>query len=307
MIDKRINTINTLADLDKYKREVNDAIEKRRDYINLCVKTDKLSKSSFGRIKESFEHLSPELFKTDNGKDIIRRYMQTVKGNKDLSAVHGLYESVRKSGSDTDANFITGAMTSKQWVDNKKKFNEGVASMGKLLAEACLYLGNEAVDSIPETDTKLDNAVMFIAEHKMTPSNMAEYGKAVAVIKESMSKSEPAEVSLGGKSNNLDESVETMIDRFNLKYNGTLSEEEIALIREMASCDDRKSLFEKYQSECVSKVNESAEKLLESGDKNGAKRLHSVSDKISSKTYREETLMEDVSNMLELGRMLLDE
>lgn len=307
MIDERINTINTLSGLEDYRREMNEAIDKRADYIKLCVKADELSKGSFGRIKECFEHLSPELFKTDEGKDIMRKYMKTVKGNKQLSTVHGLYESVRKAGSDTDSSFITNAMTSRQWITDKSKFDEGVTALGKVLAEACLYLGNEAVMSIPDTDIKLDGAVMYIAENKMSHGNMAEYGKAVAVIKESMEKSDPTALSLGDKYNNYGASVEDMVAKFNLMYEGTLTDEEAALIRELATCTDRKALFEKYQAECVKKVDESVSKYTENGDKESASRLKNVSQKIQSKTYKEETLMEDVSNMLELGRMFLNE
>lgn len=307
MIDERINTINTLSGLEDYRREMNEAIDKRADYIKLCVKADELSKGSFGRIKECFEHLSPELFKTDDGKDIMRKYMNTVKGNKQLSTVHGLYESVRKAGSDTDTSFLANAMTSKQWVTDKTRFNEGVSELGKILAEACLYLGKEAVDTIPETDMDLDNAVMYIAENKMSHKNMAEYGKAVAVIKESIGKSESTDLSLGDAYGNYGASVEDMVAKFNLMYEGTLTEDEAALIREVATCTDRKALFEKYQAECVKKVDESVSKYTENGDKDSANRLKNVSQKIKSKTYKEETLMEDVSNMLELGRMFLNE
>ena len=62
-----INTFKTIKEVEAYRQEINEMCDKRTAFITLCEEANSLSEKKFGYIKESFESISPMLFKTNEG------------------------------------------------------------------------------------------------------------------------------------------------------------------------------------------------------------------------------------------------
>ena len=107
-IDK-INSFKTIEEVENYRAEINESCDKRAEFIELCSKANELSEKPFGYIKESFESLSPELFKSSVGKSILNRYSKMIRENKNLHALHTIYENIRKANKESDIDFFVNS------------------------------------------------------------------------------------------------------------------------------------------------------------------------------------------------------
>ena len=162
-----INDFKTIEEVENYRKEINEACDKRADFITLCEKADKLSHKPFGYIKDCFEAIAPELFESKEGKKIMSNYSKTIRENKNLSALHNLYENIRKSGKDMDIDFFANNIANTNWNVDKKTLSEDTLKVGRILAEGYLHLGKSAEDLFPSENTVLESAVSYIAEKKI--------------------------------------------------------------------------------------------------------------------------------------------
>ena len=301
MIVNEINKIKTINGVEELRKKVNEACDERVKFINNCSKADELSKKSFGYLKETFETLSPVLFESNEGKRIINKYTKTIRGSKNLSSLHSLYESIRKAGKDTDADFFVNSITESFLCLDKKSLNEDKKKLGRVIAEAYLYASKNEDVTLPAEKEELNNAVKFISENKKTAKNLAEYSDAVKVIKETILKNDVKRTTASSK--NLDEIAESLIKEFNEKYSGKLTPEEINLIREVSKSSDKEELFNQYKESCQAKISEAKENFVKNGDNESAKRLSVVLEQISGKAFSTETINEDILALVNLSKI----
>jgi len=301
MIVNEINKLKTVNEVEEIRKQVNEACDKRVNFINACSKADELSKKPFGYMKEAFESISPMLFESAEGKGIINKYTQTIRGSKNLSSLHSLYEAIRKAGKETDVNFFINSIDETFLSLDKKTLEKDNAKLGRVIAEAYLCASKEGKVSLPEEKKELNCAVNFIAENKKTAKNLAEYSDAVKVIRENILKNEIKRTNATAKS--LDEIAESLIKEFNKKYSNKLSLEDINLIREVSSASDKEKLFNQYKESCEAKISEAKENFVKNGDNESAKRLSVVLEQISGKSFSKETINEDIFALVNLSKI----
>lgn len=293
-----INDFKTIEEVENYRKEINEACDKRADFITLCEKADKLSHKPFGYIKDCFEAIAPELFKSKEGKKIMSNYSKTIRENKNLSALHNLYENIRKSGKDMDIDFFANNIANTNWNVDKKTLSEDTLKVGRILAEGYLHLGKSAEDLFPSENIVLESAVSYIAENKKTNKNIAEYSNAIKVIKENISSKESEENVF--ESTDLDVLAKSLLQEFNKKYSSELTEEEANALREVSSSENREDVFNKYKNACQSKLTESKKDFEEKGDKSSSERMTAILEQVSNKTYSLENLGNDICGFIEL-------
>lgn len=296
-IDK-INKLNTLNEVESVRQQVNEACDKRAEYIKTCMKADQMSKRGFGFIKESFEAISPSLYETKEGKSILRKYVKTIKENKNLSSLHAIYESIRKANKNTDVDFFVNSLINENWEINKKSLANDVKKIGRVLAEGYIYLGKDTEKLLPKENAQLDNAVRFIAENKKTKNNLAAYSDAVKIIKESIDSNEAVLDTV--LTSNLDEVIEGLINDYNQKYDGMLTNDEVAIVQELANSDKKEEVFNKYKDSCKEKVAEAKENFAKAGDEKSAKRLSVVLEQIDAKKFSIDTAANDITALIKL-------
>lgn len=293
-----INDFKTIEEVENYRKEINEACDKRADFITLCEKADKLSHKPFGYIKDCFEAIAPELFESKEGKKIMSNYSKTIRENKNLSALHNLYENIRKSGKDMDIDFFANNIANTNWNVDKKTLSEDTLKVGRILAEGYLHLGKSAEDLFPSENTVLESAVSYIAENKKTNKNIAEYSNAIKVIKENISSKESEENVF--KSTDLDALAKSLIQEFNKKYSSELTEEEANALREVSSSENKEDVFNKYKNACQNKLSEFKKDFEEKGDKSSSERMTAILEQVSNKTYSLENLGNDICGFIEL-------
>ena len=293
-----INDFKTIEEVENYRKEINEACDKRADFITLCEKADKLSHKPFGYIKDCFEAIAPELFESKEGKKIMSNYSKTIRENKNLSALHNLYENIRKSGKDMDIDFFANNIANTNWNVDKKTLSEDTLKVGRILAEGYLHLGKSAEDLFPSENTVLESAVSYIAENKKTNKNIAEYSNAIKVIKENISSKESEENVF--ESTDLDALAKSLLQEFNRKYSSELTEEEANALREVSSSENKEDVFNKNKNACQNKLSESKKDFEEKGDKSSSERMTAILEQVSNKTYSLENLGNDICGFIEL-------
>lgn len=296
-IDK-INKLNTLSEVESVREQVNEACDRRAEYIKTCMKADNVSKKDFGYIKESFEAISPSLYETNKGKAIMKKYINTIRESKNLSSLHAIYESIRKANKDTDIDFFVNSLINEDWGINKKSLADDVKKVGRILAEGYIYLGKDTEKLLPEEKAKLNSAVRFIAENKKSKNNLAAYSDAVKVIKEAVEQNLAVADTLLNPS--LDEVVEGLVNDYNQKYDGVLTNEEIGIVQEFVNSDEKEDIFNKYKDSCKAKVAEAKENFIKAGDEKSANRLSVVLEQIDSKKFSVDTAANDITALIKL-------
>lgn len=297
----KIKSFNTIKEVEDYRTKVNEECNSRIKFIKLVAKADDLSNKSFGYIKECFESLSPELFKTREGKGILNKYISLVNSNKNLSTMQTICEGIRKSGKNTDVNFFINKLSEKDLNINKTTLKEDVKSLGMVLAEGYLTIGEKANELVPNENKKLYSAIDYIVENKYSLNNMSEYSDAVKIIRENIENNENAENIFEAK--NLDELANELLNEFNKKYSDSLNEEEARVLKEIASSENREEIFNKYKSLCAESISKAKTNFDEKGDKNSSQRLSSVLEQVNNKKFSLDTIGEDICNLIELSNI----
>lgn len=293
-----INTLNTIQEVESYRNMINEMCDNRRKFIVLCEEAKELSTKSFGFIKESFEALSPILFKSSEGKKLMNKYTKMIKENKNLSSLHTINENIRKAGSETDIDFFVNSLMVVEWGVNPSTLKEDTKKLGRVLSEAYLLVGEEAKSLIPNENVSLSNAVNFIAESKKGTKNISEYSDAARIIKEHI-KSKDAKKNVF-ETVDLDALVKRLVEDFNVKYSDKLTIEEANALKEISSSKDRESVFNKYKEVCKSKITEAKKNFESKGDKASSDRLGVVLEQITSKSYVLDTVGADICSLIEL-------
>lgn len=297
-IYEQISKTKDINSLEEIRKNVNEACDKRAEFINMCNRANELSERSFGYIKEAFESLAPELFETKKGKKIMKKYAETILENKNLSSLHTIYENIRKMHNGSDIDFFVNEISSKNWEINKNTVTEDVNKVGKVLAEAYIMVGNKSEELLPSTNKKLDNALEFIAENKKTNKNIAEYSDAVKVIREYIESKEN-----DGTNNSFDDIdtiAENLIEGFNEKYSNELSENEKNMLKELSESDNKESVFNKYKASCQEKLDEEIKKFINDGDSESANKMKKIQEQVGKKVFSEDTVGTDICNLMEM-------
>lgn len=296
-----IKSFNTVSEVETYKNSIIEECNERIDFINMVKKADSLSNKSFGYIKECFESLSPELFYSQDGKAILNKYLSTIKESKNLSILHGICEAVRKGGKESNYPFFMNKILEATNKLDRPKIKEDVKSLGMVLAEGYSYIGKKAEKLLPAEDKKLYAAIDYITENVDNLKHMTEYSNAMLVIEEHL-RSKESVVNIF-ESQNLEDLASELLEEFNKKYSETLSQEEAAVLKEIASSEDRENIFNKYKASCIEKISEAKKNFDASGDSSSSKRLESVIEQVNNKKFCLDTIGEDICNLMELSNI----
>jgi len=298
MKDKYIDTLNTLDSIEQYRKEINEACDKRAKYIVSLNKACEISEKPFGYIKECFENFSPVLFSSSEGRKIIKRYTDTIKNSKELNTLHSIYENIRKTSKNSDVDFLINNIVLENFNLNKDKINSDKKEIGNILAEAYFYIGEKANDLLPEEKKNLDEAITFITENKKNVKNISSYSSAVKVIREEIEKHD-FENNIS-ESKDIDTVAKEFMNKFNEKYSKELTDEEKTMVKELSESSNKEEIFNKYKEVCTNKINEAKENYQKTGDMDSANKLSSIMEQVSKKVYVEETVENDICNFIEI-------
>ena len=300
-INEKINNMKTIEELDAYQNELNEKFDTRRRVLNLIAEAKELGGKSFGYLKESFENLSSKLFRTDEGKAVMRKYTNVIKENKSLSSLHKLYENIRKAHSGIDFDYFVGTICETNWNVKAKELTEGMENLAGVVAEGYIVVGEGAGKYLGTENDRLDGAIEFIAENKVGQKNIVKYSEAVKVIREAVEKNGNIADSFK-KETDLDKTIEDLISKYS-KDEYTDEEEKDMLANQIARSGDEEAVFIKKKTECVDSLDEAIKKYSDGNHDEELSTLKKIHEQVSAKSYNPETIGPDICNFVEMTKL----
>lgn len=300
-INEKINNMKSIEELDAYQNELNEKFDTRRRVLNLIAEAKELGGKSFGYLKESFENLSSKLFRTDEGKAVMRKYTNVIKENKSLSSLHKLYENIRKAHSGIDFDYFVGTICETNWNVKAKELTEGMEKLADVVAEGYIVVGEGAGKYLGTENDRLDGAIEFIAENKVGQKNIVKYSEAVKVIREAVEKNGNIADSFK-KETDLDKTIEDLVSKYS-KDEYTDEEEKDMLANQIARSGDEEAVFIKKKTECVDSLDEAIKKYSDGNHDEELSTLKKIHEQVSAKSYNPETIGPDICNFVEMTKL----
>ena len=300
-IEKKINEAKTITELDSLFEEIKGAVDHRRRVLNLVSEAISLNGKPFGYLKESFESLSPVLFKTAEGKSLMKRYVNTIKENNSLSSLHSLYEAIRKAHNDMDKEYFVGTLCETDWGVKKDELAAGVENLGQIVAEGYILVGEDAGKYLGTENNALDEAIEFIAENKTGKKNIVKYSEAVKIIREAVEKNGNIADSFKNETD-LDKTIEDLVAKYS-KDEYSDEEEKEALTNQIARSGDEETVFIKKKTECVDSLDEAIKKYSDGEHEEELNTLKKIHEQVSAKSYNPETIGPDICNFVEMSKL----
>lgn len=303
-----ISQIRDIEKLDLMKESFDKDYEAQKKSVETMEMANAMENKKFGYIKESFENMSSELFKTKEGRSIINKYIACVKESQELKKMHLLYECVRKANKDVDITTYMNEATSMIGKIGSKKYKEDTKKLGKILGEACQELGKEkalSLNIVRSNDEKeqLDEAMDYIGTHKKSLKTLPEYTECYGVIKQHVNLNEAIK-KLSASSSLKEKDIEKTVNEFNEKYGNELEESTHNLVKELLETTNKETVFDKYKEACIGKIKEKQAIFESDGDKMSSDRLGVILEKVTNKNYNPDTVNVDVFNLVEMADSL---
>ena len=301
IINEKINDIKSLEELDDYQNKLNEMFETRRRVLNLVTEAKEMAGKTFGYLKESFENMSPKLFKCDAGKAVMNKYAKTIKENKSMSSLHKLYENIRKAHSGIDVDYFVGGLCETNWGVKEKELKEGLQKLAGIVAEGYIIVGEGASKYLGTENDRLDGAIEFIAENKVGRRNIVTYSEAVKVIREAVEKNGNIADSFK-KETDLDQTIEDLVAKYS-KDEYSDEEEKDALTNQIARSGDEETVFVNKKTDCLKSLDEAIRKYGDGEHEDELKTLKKIHEQVSAKSYNPETIGPDICNFVEMSKL----
>lgn len=272
---ENLNNVFSVKELTEYKNKINEAIDNRIEYLNRLKTAEGFSNKSFGFIKESFEMISPELFKTKKGKEIINSYISLIKENRNLYILHSIYESFRKIDKNSIDFFADSLLENDEKITSD--YDKDVKRLSRVLSEGFL-MTKVKESSLPIEKEETNTALLYLASNSKNLNNISEINEAIRTLKTN--------------EDNVKTSMDEEIKKFNEKYSKQLTEEELELITK----ENRKEIFEYYKNKCSLKLDE----CIRIEKKENKLALMEIKDKITKKEFDNDSFINDIANIMDI-------
>lgn len=279
-----INEVNTLSQLSNLENVIKEAIESKRNDLNLKNSALNLSDKSFHCLKETFENMSPELFKTNEGRKILNSYKKNIRENKSFRTLVSVHECFRKLVSECTTNMVIEDINKHIDHIDTKMIDEGINTLRGLIYTSYKLLGENAKAFIAEENENYSNAIRYIVENKKSFKNISDFANATYVITENIKNREIV------KQNN---NINTLINDIESAFNKTSVKESVK--SDNIVLNDKENIFNTYKQECLNKINESFSLLENEDEINKVKKIY---EQVENRQYCEDTVNEDVINLI---------
>ena len=170
----RVEEINNLELVrNEFNRLVNEQIETHR-YNDVLENINTLG---LGKIRNLYENISDTMLESDNGVKVMRKYVKTIKENKDLKKVFSFYNFIDNLDVDSDSRwtYITEGLKYLDGID-KRNYKKGVKELGNIVSEG-VKISNISRNIIEECINNTNNvyeSVDFLVLEKPTLKNINE-------------------------------------------------------------------------------------------------------------------------------------
>jgi len=295
-IYQEIKNLKTVNEANNFKNEINKIINEQIEQIITDTFISSFKDRNFGYIKENFENLSEELFKTKKGRATINKYIKCIKESKDLTKMHQMYECVRKADKDCDVNAYLNEAVSLIGNINKDTYSKSLSKLAGIFSDAYRQLCENNI--VLNNNAPFYDSVEFIMFNRKTPKNLAEYNSRLSTVKKHILEGAGYKIK---ESKNVDELTDNLMEDFNAKYSQLLDDDVVTLVKEVFSNDDKENIFNKYKEQCINKLNETKMGFEKTGDNDSLERINTIIERIDKKVYNPDTVNNDLYNLIEIS------
>lgn len=295
--------LNTAEELRFFQEKLNKKINEHIEKVNLEEKIKEIKNLPFSKLKTLFENISPNLFNTKEGKNVIKQYLKTIKENKELKAIYTFNEVLKEDNTSNDPTAYLMVATSLSSTD-KKSLNEGMKKLVNIVSEG-MRLSNMSVDEINnilEEKNELSEAIDYFATHKQTIKNLNEWANKVKVINDYIKGKESSNSTISEATVSKKEILKSLEENINQEG---MSDWEKNVVSDVTllnlSKGNKSDLFEEYKNKCINSINESMKKDIDVETKS---RLSLMEEQIKGKKYNEETFINDLLKLSELNSII---
>lgn len=247
---------------------------------------------SFGDIKMMFESLIPSLLGKPNGKRLINAYTRTIKENKSLKTLYGIYDGINEN---TDSNkrrvFMQEALGLCENFDNVQ-YLEGMRSLSKLISESMRELSPSLVlekTNLQNTDKCVNESILYLVSNKKTLKNLNDYTRHMEIVTECKA---PAVT----PSFNANEDIASVLESFKAE-----KENNPSAILGIFESDNKEETFLNMKQQCLEAIQKQKKS---SQDSVTLRKLTEMEKKLEAKTYCFESYTKDMINMTDLQSVL---
>lgn len=291
-------------DLERLRETFNKVIDKNieQDKINEAVNS--IDRMNFGELKNLFEGIADKLFETENGKKIIGKYVKSIREDKSLKTLHGLYEKIINPSYSSNPSLLVSSAC--DMANSLPNHNAYMQKLRETLMEAVIESGisSEEFNNIASKNKDINESIDYIFSNKPNVKNLYERtDKFDAVVKYV---TENAKV----KANNTNTDGKTpkeLTEELNNAFEG-LKLWEAEAVKDLSLCymsdGDGEKLFEEYKTQCIDLLNE---KINSCDDLETVNRFQTMREKLEKKTFDEKTLNESILKFAELKNVLINE
>ena len=300
----RVEEINNLELVrNEFNRLVNEQIETHR-YNDVLENINTLG---LGKIRNLYENISDTMLESDNGVKVMRKYVKTIKENKDLKKVFSFYNFIDNLDVDSDSRwtYITEGLKYLDGID-KRNYKKGVKELGNIVTEG-VKISNISRNIIEECINNTNNvyeSVDFLVLEKPTLKNINEQVNAKNNIL-SFLDNKTIVVRESCESNKTNKELINEINEEMSEINESWMKEliEDITLNNLSNNGD-KVLFENYKNDCLMII----ENIVNSdNDVEDKSKMYSLKEKLNNKEYNAETFNNDIINLAELKSTLKHE
>ena len=278
----------TLAELEQIKNDFLNECAKRADKITVSNLLENVK--SFGGAKHMFESISSELLSKKGGKELINKYVKTIKENKSLKTIYTFIEGLDSNVTpESKKAYITEALSLTTPI-HYNEYVKGVGNIIELVIESFKLLGDKFVIDNVSYDSKSDTiseSLVYLSMTKKNIKNLNEHMNHIDKVSNLFVESK-------GDVINVDSTLEDIIHEFNTKINENS-------IDAIFNADDKEENFKKNKQICLEMISKQKTTTTDSEIVN---RLNEMEDKLSKKQYTYETYTKDMLYMSELQEVL---
>lgn len=298
---KTLPDLRNIETLEKFKANLSEAVDKEIERRKIEEKVSSIDSMSLGHLSVLFESLGSALF--NENKELIGKYVKTIKENKSLRTLYALYENATSPAYTKNSASLVDTMVNLSESLDKKELNEGLKKLRGIVKEGVVAsnVNSNEFDAIVNGRKELNESLDYIFSTKPNAKNVFEYTDkkdfVVNYINENM-----AQESADNETVTTDDAVEEYKNIFE-----GLESWESEAVRDLSlhhlSESSGEELFNRYKDECLTVLNE---KIESTDSVDEVSRLSVMKEHLSEKKYVEDKLDEDILKLADLKHTLQD-
>lgn len=297
-----MNLKNENNTLQKFKEEIVKVLDEHIEKNKLNETIENVSTLEFGKIIALYEAISDKLLDTKNGSKIVKNYIKTIKECEDLKNIYSIYNFINNGVNENQEVCLNEAFSCVGSI-NKKNYTKKLNELGHIVSEGLkiVNLNRSEIENIVSNVNTIYEDVDYLLFNKKTLKNVNEHisrkKNIVNFLKENK------------KNNNIvveeNASNKDLLEKINEEI-GEIEEEWLKKLFEDVTFNNLSNnkplvLFEKYKTECLSKINEILENTPDVYSKS---KMLTMKESLENKNYKEESFHDDMIKLAELKNTL---